>query len=80
MTHFPLTTKENTPDNIAEDMSDFMLKKIAVSVGWNIDEVNGFIDFQGMYGLRPLDFSVDYHDKLQDIQKQVHDFCKEWLK
>ncbi len=79
-THFPLSQDNQTMENIAQDMNTFIEKKLNINVGWEEDEVNGWITFLGYYGMREFNLTISYHDTLNQIQKEVHDYCREWLK
>jgi len=78
MKNFPLTTVEYTSVNIAQDMNAFIEKKTGHNVGWDI--VGNYIQFLGWYDCKEFGLHIKTTDTLSKIQKQTHDYCKEYMK
>lgn len=79
MINFPHTTSKGySPDNIAEDMQEFIESKTGLIVGYEIE--GDYIQFLGWYDCKEFSVAVGGNEKLKNIQKQIHDYCKAWNK
>lgn len=78
MKNFPLTSVEYSSENIAEDMNAFIEKKTGHNVGYSV--YSTCIIFQSWFDNKEFNLQLGTTDTLSKIQKQTHDYCKEFMK